>query len=86
MWRIWSKLFGWHYVALDAGRAGSHIKKVHLTPNSEMYVDWEQGILFLNPDGTVVRSVSDWSFPWTWFPLTWDDEKIKMKKLAGAYA
>lgn len=86
MWRIWSKLFGWHYVALEAGTSGSYVKKVHLAPDNEMYVDWGHGVLFLKPDGTVLRNVSDWSFRWTWYPLTWDDEKLKMKKMAGAYA
>jgi len=53
MWRLWHKLFGWHYIHWW-NTTTEKISKVHYTPDGRPYIVYFSGYLkWLRPDGTM---------------------------------
>ena len=58
MWKIYHKLFGWHYISV---RGWKH--RVRITPNGELYYQRDyDGMIFLR------------DIPGLYKPLTWTEE------------
>lgn len=59
MWRLWHKIFDWHYVIIQYGDA-LQIKRVRALPNGEMYVEIYGRVIYLS------------QYDLQWLALTWD--------------
>ena len=74
MWRLWSRLFGWHYAAYRYG-IGYKIRRVHRNPEGERYVVIRGEAYFLvdererrpSPDYVLGLETHIWK-PMTWAP------------------
>ena len=61
MWRLFHKLFGWHYCVMQFGYYDK-VFRVHKSPNGVLYINAYGSIVF--PNGTT-RKIT---------PLTWSDK------------
>lgn len=67
MWKLWNKLFGWHYVLIisDSGDY-RYVRKRHIDASDRWYVNFtSQKIWFLQSDGFTDGG------RYRWTPLTW---------------
>jgi hypothetical protein len=62
MWRLWHRLFGWHYVHLTSPLGTALVRRVLLMPNGLRYVVWV-GETFIFEDNDRWRAR-----PLTWVP------------------
>ena len=66
MWRLWNKLFGWHYVALTSHMLEyRYLRRVRKTKSGMPYVEFTPNTLwFLLKDGETDSG-------YKWVSLTW---------------
>ena len=90
MWRIFHKLFGWHYVYMESS-AGilKMVRRVRISPAGERYVHDYAGDGFLFIDRPGLGATRFYDINWIITPLTWinpipadpsEDAKLRVVK------
>ena len=59
MWRLWNKLFGWHYVLVEGYENSIHIKRVFRPIPNFWCVEFSNRVLQLHAAGYAVPTLSD---------------------------
>ena len=60
-WRLWNRLFGWHYAYVTSQWGYNSVGRVHVTVDGRVYVEHHGSYIFLDTPGSYTVS-----------PLTWD--------------
>lgn len=64
MWKLWNRLFGFHYVQIWLCNTG-YVVRVKRAVDGSMCINFAGSIHRLNEDGRISRSGCQWE------PLTW---------------
>lgn len=72
MWRLWNKLFGWHYVIILAGRL-IKLRRVIIGGDGNIYVTYAHNIWALDEDGMMRAPDMRTRF---YIPLTFKPEEL----------
>lgn len=72
MWRLWNKLFGWHYVELIDIFSGTETKHCYFDEGAPYLINSDRRACYLNKDG----STTEYGRSRKWEPLTFKISEI----------